>query len=951
MIRFRAFGTSDLRGDDATELRAILTQPRPLALLTYLALARPRGFQRRDTLLALLWPEQGEEAARNALRQTVHRLRKALGDGVLDGRGSGELGLVADRFTTDVVDFEAKLDAGDAAAALDLYRGDLLPGFHISDAPEFERWLDTERDRLKRRAISAAWGLADAASHDGRPADAGFWARRAAELTPDDEATAQRLIRTLCASGDRSGALRAYESFVRRLGEDDDEPSAETVALAASVRSFDAAWPVAPLSVAPLSAAPSPVAPLPAPAAARPPRRRGWYLAAVATVTIVVAMLATRDRLATGARPDARALAVLPFTVRGSPDLRYLAEGMVDLLSAKLDGAAGFRTLDPRSVIVAAKGSDSLQGDTPERLARTLGAEWFVRGDVVEIAGRVQISAQLFDDQPGAHPVATAAVSGDADSLFALVDELTGQILAGQSLGRDTSLTRLAALTTRSLPALKAFLRGEQLMRAGLDAQSAAAFRDAMTLDSAFALAQYRFSVAATWAALPDVRDPTEWARRAAQRAERLPPVARSLLTANLAYRSLRPDSAELLYRAIVDGHPDNVEAWFMLGETLFHFNSFRGRQPMEAWPAFERVLALDPADPHALVHLARLAALAGHADALDSIAQRYVQNHHDAERTIEVRALRAYLRQDSAAISEIQRTLPANGDFAMISALQDIVCYVQDADAAGALALAFAHVTAPNALVMSRRVFADLPLVRAQWARSPNPEEATHTDSDWALETRALQASEPFFAFPARIVRELRDTIAARRTFPARNTAGALSAELGDETRAYLLGLLNARLGDTLRALDYQHQLRVSGSGTGAGAERTRSFVAAIAAAVARAAGDPARAIRALDGFDGSLWPQFPHWGIHERFLLAESLHALGRDDEALPVYESFVSTYDVPWIAPAHFRRGEIQERRGNPLQARFHYARFARLWKDGDVPVRPRVAHADSALLRLR
>jgi len=33
--------------------------------------------------------------------------------------------------------------------ALDLYRGDLLEGFFIRGAPEFEQWLEDERARLK----------------------------------------------------------------------------------------------------------------------------------------------------------------------------------------------------------------------------------------------------------------------------------------------------------------------------------------------------------------------------------------------------------------------------------------------------------------------------------------------------------------------------------------------------------------------------------------------------------------------------------------------------------------------------------------------------------------------------------------------------------------------------------------------------------------------------------
>jgi DNA-binding SARP family transcriptional activator len=53
MIRLRTLGALDLRDADGQELRGVLAQPKRAALLAYLALATPRGYHRRDTLLAL----------------------------------------------------------------------------------------------------------------------------------------------------------------------------------------------------------------------------------------------------------------------------------------------------------------------------------------------------------------------------------------------------------------------------------------------------------------------------------------------------------------------------------------------------------------------------------------------------------------------------------------------------------------------------------------------------------------------------------------------------------------------------------------------------------------------------------------------------------------------------------------------------------------------------------
>ena len=62
-------------------------QPKRLALLAYLALASGRGAPRREALLALFWPELGEDEGRRALRQGLHYLRRVLGEDVFAAEG------------------------------------------------------------------------------------------------------------------------------------------------------------------------------------------------------------------------------------------------------------------------------------------------------------------------------------------------------------------------------------------------------------------------------------------------------------------------------------------------------------------------------------------------------------------------------------------------------------------------------------------------------------------------------------------------------------------------------------------------------------------------------------------------------------------------------------------------------------------------------------------------
>ena len=238
MIELRTLGRLDLRDAEGRELRSILSPTKRFALLAYLAVAAPRGFHRRDTLLAFFWPELDQEHARRSLRQTLYLIRRSMGDAVVVSRGDEEISLDWHGFWCDAAAFEVMLDEGRAEDALEVYRGDLLEGFHLSGCAEFEHWLDDERSRLRKRASEGAWSLAEREEQAGNAVQAAHWARRALALSPGDETALRRLVELLDRLGDRAGAVREYEAFARLLAEEYQlEPSAETKALIEAIRS------------------------------------------------------------------------------------------------------------------------------------------------------------------------------------------------------------------------------------------------------------------------------------------------------------------------------------------------------------------------------------------------------------------------------------------------------------------------------------------------------------------------------------------------------------------------------------------------------------------------------------------------------------------------------------------------------------------------------------------
>jgi DNA-binding SARP family transcriptional activator/Tfp pilus assembly protein PilF len=234
-VEIRALGARLVIGPGRGPLD--VTQPKRLALLFFLALAVPRGIQRRDTLLAMFWPEADRASAGQSLRQALHYLRALLPPDLLVTRGSSEIGLDHARVRCDAALFDALLDDGREEEALPLYRGELLPGFHLPTAPDFERWLEMERTGLRRRAVRAALVVAHRRADANDLAAAAEQARVAVRYADGDEVVLHEVVHLLDGAGGRLHALRLAEWGVKRMRTElEVEPAAETVELIARLR-------------------------------------------------------------------------------------------------------------------------------------------------------------------------------------------------------------------------------------------------------------------------------------------------------------------------------------------------------------------------------------------------------------------------------------------------------------------------------------------------------------------------------------------------------------------------------------------------------------------------------------------------------------------------------------------------------------------------------------------
>jgi DNA-binding SARP family transcriptional activator len=219
MLRLRTLGCFTVEQRDG-QLCGAAARPRPLALLALVGAKRERGLS-RDELLAFFWPESDTGHARNCLKQTLFGLRRDLHQDPF-AAGRGLLRLNPAIITTDGLEFEAARARGAHAAAVALYQGPFLDGFHIPDLLDFEHWVEDERTRLAQRYRASVEALATAAYEAGDCATAVEWWRELTTLDPLSSRVALGFMRALIAIGDRTEALehaRAYEVLVyRELG-------------------------------------------------------------------------------------------------------------------------------------------------------------------------------------------------------------------------------------------------------------------------------------------------------------------------------------------------------------------------------------------------------------------------------------------------------------------------------------------------------------------------------------------------------------------------------------------------------------------------------------------------------------------------------------------------------------------------------------------------------------
>jgi DNA-binding SARP family transcriptional activator len=621
---------------DGEELASLPGKHTRCALLTYLAVERSAT---RETLLALLWPEKDPDKARHTLSQTLYELRQELGAEWVATRGDEYRATGA--LDTDIQSFQRDVGEGKLEDALEKYSRPFLEGVHLVSTHAFESWVDRVRSRMERLQRKAYRQLLEHLYGSGEILEARNRARSWVEKAPLDDEAQNWLIRLLTETGQRSEALKHYESFRVLLAKElEVEPLEETQELVRRIREGGVALAPSTPVKEPLRVLPGTIgdsdavdqfqAPLPE----RLLRRaEAHYRKLVFAGIIIFALWGMFGPH--GPRVDPFKLICFPPTLGGT--IQVQTQDVCQSIQVAMEDAeplifqSGFPYLTPRQ----REDPNTLSLGEAQTIALQQQAGFFLLPSLTAEGDSLLVTLALHESKSGVW-VRSGHGAGT------LTTASSGQIAARAMVGVFPAIldpgqeVELTFITDRDPGAVALWLEGERAYRNLQFDLAYERLSEAVRQDSLLARAALKGALAAGW-------------RHRNAEAEVLVEVA-------LAHRELLPPRYILLAQGLEDyylGHGDSAvahfeealgldpewnEAWISLGETYQHYMPSRMDVPESAFNAFRKAMELNPGYLPPLIHLAEQEIREGKVERAQRLLDRITQANPDLESLVQLR-------------------------------------------------------------------------------------------------------------------------------------------------------------------------------------------------------------------------------------------------------------------------------------------------------------------------
>lgn len=234
----------------------------------------------------------------------------------------------------------------------------------------------------------------------------------------------------------------------------------------------------------------------------RPARSRvPTALVAWSAITLVVVLGAGVWSAWGGGPPELNTnlIAVAPFDAF-DPALASWTKAAEAGLSRTLDGMGPLKALAPTSV--SREGVESIDAATAVTIGRQSGAGVVVFGSLTPLGSdSVQGRVTVVDVATG-EPMGDLSAASELGRISEFVDSLTVGIVDLMTDGRQIGVGPFSGTGSASVPAMKAFLQGEQQVRRAAWDSAVTSYHEALKEDSTIALAYYRLGLVLGYANL-----------------------------------------------------------------------------------------------------------------------------------------------------------------------------------------------------------------------------------------------------------------------------------------------------------------------------------------------------------------------------------------------------------------------------------------------------------------
>jgi len=332
-------------------------------------------------------------------------------------------------------------------------------------------------------------------------------------------------------------------------------------------------------------------------------------IAAVATAILLAALgwtwreklLSPLSRQQVPAGPQ-MSLAILPFrNAGGDPAMDWLGPSLAEMLSTDVGQSSRLRSVPQDRVHqifadLRMAPNATIDPDTLRRIAEFSNADTLVWGQYAKFGNQIRIDATVQDIKH--ERVVPIKIEGvDEKDIPGAVDRLANLVRSNLSISSDVIADLKASSfqpSSHSVPALRAYNEGIQLLRDGKNSDAAKAFQTATSEDSQFALAYSRMAEAQS--ALGYDSDAEQASRKAVELSQQLPLAEKYLIQATHARVMKDNKKAIEAYENLAKSMPDNSDVESALGSLYTDTGAYD-----KARAQLSRLLQSDPKNTKAL--------------------------------------------------------------------------------------------------------------------------------------------------------------------------------------------------------------------------------------------------------------------------------------------------------------------------------------------------------------